>query len=210
MVILSSEEIMVIPIDNDHLLNRWDDYVQSWCDKFDTDHYISVKSDGAKDANDVNFKLGEIDDDSNYNGEHTRIFKLGFYYGEDEDYYIELSFRFDSVDQKVVLMADIADHWSEDAGHSFVVSYSPKYGREIQLLSSISTMDIRFVELLFSGVLEAMGFVPNPSLDFDSVCAYAKKQVEFEKRCEKIWVELADCRNKVSEVWDDFITQYGR
>lgn len=205
-----------IPVDKDYLLNRWKEYEQSWCDRFDDepDYHIDLLPDGLHDVTDVvRFRFYDIEECEPDN-KNVSEFRLDFQYGAKgaEDDALELFLTFDSVDHRVTVRVYIDDDPRfADSPASLIVSYSPKYGRKIRFGTSASPAHVRFVELLFTQALNRMEFTPEPPLDFDSVCKYAEKQAELDRRCEKIYAELGDCKHKVSEAWDnDFLTRFDR
>jgi len=205
------------PIDKDYLVNRWKEYEQWWSDRYidenELDYHIDILPDGSENVTDVvRFLLYEIDECEPDN-KNVSEFRLDFHYGTKgaEDTTLELFLAFDSVDHQVTLTAYIDDdpRWP-DSIPSLNVSYSPKFGRKIRTGTSIAPVYIRFVERLFLQALSRMEFTPESPLDFDSVCQFAEKQAELDRRCEKIYEELGDCKHKVSQSWDDFTTKFDR
>ena len=204
-----------IPIDKDSLVNRWKEYEQWWCDRFndEPDYHIDILPDGLHDAADaVRFRLMGVDECEPEN-KHKSEFKLDFCYGAvAEDSGLELFFEFDSVDHRVTARAFMdEDYADEDSRPSLAVSYSPKYGKTLHVGLLVTLADVRFVELLFAQALSRMGFTPESPFDFDSVCEYVKKQEELDMRTKAIWEELSDWKHKVSATWDHrFTTKFDR
>lgn len=204
--------LFTIPVDKGDLINRWKAYEQWWYDRYANEdepgYCIDLLPDGSAQESDVvRFEL-TLAEECKLDGHHE--FRLDFYCNNGGDT-LELFLTFNPIKQLVFVTVYIDDcPGYGDSVASLVVSYSPMYGRKIYYGTSVSPMHVQFVERLFVQILDRMGFIPDPPLDFDSVYAFAEKQTEIEKRCEKIWGELADSKHKVSEAWDDFVTQYDR